>query len=183
MKPPFLETERLVLRELTLRDAESYQQQIDDWAVARTLPKGFPWPYPADGGEKFIEKALMRNNPALIWAIALKENREQMIGILEMRPNQDDNHRGFWLGSAYHGNGFMSEAAEITQDYWFNHLDMVVLRVANARGNDASHRLKNKIGRLVRVEDAEYNDPSLTQREVWEITAADWQVYKAKLKP
>lgn len=180
MKPPVLETERLILRELRLSDTDSYQYHVADWEVAKTLPKGFPWPYPEDGGQKFIENALGPDNKSFIWAITLKNNPDKVIGIIELRPQKDDNQRGFWLGRKYHGQGLMTEAATITMDYWFDVLNKPFLRTANARGNIASSKMKDKFGRLIHTEAAEYHDPALVVREVWEITAADWKVFRAR---
>lgn len=44
---PTLLTERLILRPLTLDDADGIQQQFPHWAVVRYLNALVPWPYPA----------------------------------------------------------------------------------------------------------------------------------------
>jgi len=63
MKTPALETERLILRPLTLDDAPAIQKYFNDWHIIKNLSKAVPWPYPANGAENFIkENALPRMN-------------------------------------------------------------------------------------------------------------------------
>lgn len=52
---PTLYTERLILRPLTLEDAEGVQQQFPHWEVVRYLNAQVPWPYPADGARSYLE--------------------------------------------------------------------------------------------------------------------------------
>jgi RimJ/RimL family protein N-acetyltransferase len=52
---PTLVTQRLILRPLTLDDAEGIQQQFPDWEVVRYLNALVPWPYPADGARHYLE--------------------------------------------------------------------------------------------------------------------------------
>jgi RimJ/RimL family protein N-acetyltransferase len=46
---PTLETPRLILRPLTLADAEQTQCIFPHWEVVRLLANRVPWPYPAGG--------------------------------------------------------------------------------------------------------------------------------------
>ncbi|MCZ3030472.1 GNAT family N-acetyltransferase, partial [Acinetobacter baumannii] len=53
---PTLLTERLILRPLTLDDADGIQQQFPHWAVVRYLNALVPWPYPADGARTYLQQ-------------------------------------------------------------------------------------------------------------------------------
>jgi len=97
---PTLYTERLILRPLTLNDAEGIQQQFPHWEVVRYLNALVPWPYPADGARTYLEKVAL---PAIArgeewhWSIRLKSAPEQLIGNISLM-DEVDNNRGFWLG-------------------------------------------------------------------------------------
>jgi len=50
------------------------------------------------------------------------------------------------------------------------------LILANAVGNPASRRIKEKLGAVfVRTEPAIYVNPSYAEREVWELTSECWK--------
>ncbi len=88
-------------------------------------------------------------------------------------------NRGFWLSRKYWGKGIMTEAVEPVMDYAFNELGFSVLCFANAVGNTASRRVKEKTGcRLIRVEPAKFVDPKLTEHEVWELKKEDWLKFR-----
>jgi RimJ/RimL family protein N-acetyltransferase len=96
-----------------------------------------------------------------------------MIGSIGLMKGEDTN-RGFWLALPWQGKGFMSEAAEVVTDYWFNDLKFPVLRVPKAMGNIASRRISEKNGmRVVAVEERDYVSGRLPT-EIWEITADEW---------
>ena len=73
----------------------------------------------------------------------------------------------------------MTEAARPVTDYAFDVLGFEKLILANAVGNPASRRIKEKIGAvLVRKEPANYVNPGYTEREVWELTKECWKAFK-----
>jgi RimJ/RimL family protein N-acetyltransferase len=75
----------------------------------------------------------------------------------------------------------MTEAVAAVNDHAFAELGFDRLVFSNARGNLASRRVKEKSGaRFVRTEPAQFVDPSLTEREVWETTKADWLAFRAE---
>jgi RimJ/RimL family protein N-acetyltransferase len=70
----------------------------------------------------------------------------------------------------------MTEAVKPVTDYAFNVLGFEKLVLANAVGNPASRRMKERIGAVfLRTEPAIYVNPRYTQREVWELTKGRWK--------
>jgi len=73
----------------------------------------------------------------------------------------------------------MTEAEKPVMDYAFDVLGFEKLVLANAVGNPASRRIKEKIGAIfLRTEPAIYVNPSYTEREVWEFTKGSWKAFK-----
>ena len=101
MTTPTLQTPRLLLRPVSLMDAPAIQAHFGNWNVIKHIGGKVPWPYPADGAEKFLqEDALPRviRGEAHVWAICLKTKPAELIGIIEFRLATDaDDHRGFWI--------------------------------------------------------------------------------------
>jgi RimJ/RimL family protein N-acetyltransferase len=176
------ETERLILRPLVLEDGERIQQIFPDWEVVRYLNRIVPWPYPPDGSRQYLrEVALpaMARGEEFHWTLRLKSDPQTAIGVITLRTTKEV-HRGFWLGSSWHGQGLMMEAAAWVNDFWFETLGQPVLRVDKAVDNRASRRISEKQGmRLVAVHEKEYVSGWLPS-ETWEITAEEWRAYKRR---
>lgn len=173
---PTLVTQRLILRPLTLDDAEGIQQQFPHWEVVRYLNALVPWPYPADGARHYLEHIAL---PAMArgeewhWAIRLKSAPEQLIGNISLM-DEPDNNRGFWLGPRWQGQGLMSEANEAVTAYWFEVLERPVLRVPKAAPNLKSRRISERTGmRLIRTDEGEFVE-SIFPRDTWEMTREEW---------
>lgn len=183
MKPLILETNRLVLRPLKPSDAEAYNRYFNDWEIIRHLGKGVPWPYSLDAAKDFIEYAIDDNCPDYIWAITKKDRgnfSDELIGVIEVYPGAEHSHRGFWMAIPFQKQGLITEAATAITDFWFNDLGKSVMKLRNARQNDASRRIKEKNGaRYCGVVPKDYMDPEMTEAEIWEITVADWKIFRA----
>jgi RimJ/RimL family protein N-acetyltransferase len=176
---PTLETARLILRPLDLADAEQIQLLFPHWEIVKHLAAAVPWPYPPDGALTFVRDIAL---PAIArgeqwnWTLRLKTNPNQLIGSIALTNSPDPmhEHRGFWLGLPWHGQGLMTEAADVVTDYWFNVLKFPVLRVPKAVANIASRRVSEKQGmRVVATVERAYVSGRLPA-EIWEITADEW---------
>lgn len=174
-------TERLILRPVELADAARIQQIFPHWEIVRYMRNIVPWPYPSDGARQFLENIAipqMERGEAWHWTLRLKIRPERVIGSISLRRNEGD-HRGFWLGLAWHGQRLMSEACAWANDFWFETLKFPLLRVSKAAANLASRRISEKQGmRLVGTHEVDYVS-GRALAEVWEITAEEWREWKA----
>ena len=183
MKPavPTFLTPRLILKEICLADVPSYEKHFIDYEVIRYLSSAVPWPYPVDGVENYFKKFVF---PELgvkrwTWGIFLKENPSEVIGMIELFHDGKPEHRGFWLGRAYWGQGIMTEAVSPVMDYAFNELGFEKLVFSNAVGNFKSRRVKEKTGaRLIGTRPVNHVDPQLTESETWELSRSEWVAFK-----
>lgn len=179
------QTRRLLLRPLELGDAAQIQEIFPHWEIVRYLRNIVPWPYPQDGARQYIAEIalpLMERGEEWHWTLRLWTEPSRIIGAIGLKTHQDD-HRGFWLGLPWHGQGLMSEASAWTNDFWFETLGLPLLRVSKAVGNLASRRISEKQGmRLVGVHEKDYVSGRLPSEE-WEITAAEWRAWKENNQP
>ena len=179
---PTFNTRRLVLRELVASDIPAYEKHFINYEVIRYLTASVPWPYPADGVRKYVHMDILphQGSDRWVWTICLQEEPAELIGVIELLRQASPANRGFWLGQQFWGNGYMTEAIRPVTDYAFETLGFEKLIFANAVGNERSRRIKEKSGaRLVRREAAQYVDPSLTERDVFELTKQEWGSFKA----
>jgi RimJ/RimL family protein N-acetyltransferase len=177
---PGLQTERLLLVPLTLEDAAQVQPLFAHWEIVKYLNSKVPWPFPPDGVLSYYRDSAL---PAMAradewhWTLRLKNAPDQIIGSIGLLLG--DNNRGFWLGSHWQGQGLMTEAVIAVNDYWFDVLGFPVLRASKAVENTTSRRISEKTGmRIVATGDGEYVSGRLPS-ETWEITASEWQEWKA----
>jgi RimJ/RimL family protein N-acetyltransferase len=174
---PSLETHRLLLRPLTIEDADQVQILFPQWEIVKYLNAVVPWPYPADGARTFYEQTAlpaMARGDHWTWALFLKSEPGQLIGCISLVRGEHEN-RGFWLGLPWQGQGLMTEASDAVTDFWFDVLKFPVLRVPKAIANTASRRISEKQGmRVIAVVERDYVSGRLPA-EIWEITAAEWR--------
>ncbi len=175
-------TKRLLLRPLEIGDAAQIQELFPHWEIVRYMEKRVPWPYPADGALQFIRDIALpavQRGDQWVFALRLKSEPEQVIGLLDLRRGGEEN-RGFWIGLKWQGQGLMSEACAWANDFWFEELGFSVLRVSKAAANHASSRISKKQGmRLVGVKEKDYVCGRLPS-EVWEMTAEEWRAWKVR---
>lgn len=154
-----------------------------DWEVVGQLSAEVPWPYPAGGVRTFIQSEILpkQGEDKWAWGIFRKQLPTEMIGLVDLWRQGRPENRGFWLGRRFWGQGYMTEAVEPVIDCAFGPLGFQTLIFANARGNVRSRRIKEKTGaRLIRVEPRKYANPDYTLGEIWELTKAEWENWKAQ---
>lgn len=178
---PTFTTNRLILKEITHNDYGSYTEHFVDYEVMRHLAAVIPWPYPEHGVRDYIEQDI---NPYLgknkwLWGIFLKGFPSELIGAIELRLIGNPDNRGFWLGRKFWGQGIMSEALIPITDYTFSTLGFQELILTNAVGNQASHKIKLKMGaHLLYTESAKFVDPKIDLREVWGFSKDNWKKFQ-----
>jgi [ribosomal protein S5]-alanine N-acetyltransferase len=182
MATPPLETARLLLRPLALDDADQVQELFPHWEIVRHLNALVPWPYPPDGAFTFFRDVAlpaMARGDEWIWTLRLKSDPARVIGTVSLKRSGDEN-RGFWLGLPWQGQRLMAEAADAVTDFWFDQLKFPVMRVSKAVANAASRRISARQGmRVIAVVERNYvSGPA--PAEIWEITADEWRVRRAR---
>ncbi len=177
---PVFETDRLILRDITEKDAPAYEKHFVDYEVIGTFTAGHivPWPYPENGVLEYIRTAVIPNQglDQWVWGICLKSAPDELIGAIWLRRKVTPGHRGFWLGKKFWRQGIMTEAVKPVVDYAFDVLGFETLVLRNAVGNSASRRIKEKNGAVfLKTEPAIFVNPAYTEREIWELTKEQWK--------
>lgn len=145
MKPPLKsfpehETDRLKLRPLTIQDAETLHLLTNDPAITDNIDfLSFPF-------SLTDAKALIERNDEENCFIAVLEGAN-LIGVVGTHTRGDSQLEiGYWIGSAYHGHGYATEAVASVisrlQDLYRQRQITAECRIANK----ASWNLLNKLG-------------------------------------
>jgi RimJ/RimL family protein N-acetyltransferase len=145
---PILDTERLILRSLTLKDAADVQRLAGDYDVASTVP-GIPHPYEDGMAEEWIRSCYDRfeKDKALDFAITLRTN-STLIGVIGLKLDRENEKGeiGYWVGKSYWNCGYTTEAARAVVAYGFKVLKLNRIHAYHFKRNAASGRVMEKIG-------------------------------------
>jgi RimJ/RimL family protein N-acetyltransferase len=112
----------LLLREITDSDAPAYERNFIDYEVISQLSADVPWPYPEGGVVDWIRTHIipMQGQGKWVWGISLKERPDEVIGVVDLWPNQVPRTDG--LAAKYWGMGIMTEAVVAVVNHAFDHL-------------------------------------------------------------
>lgn len=186
MKTPILETDRLILRPVTLSDAPAVQKYFNNWNIIQHLSLDVPWPYPNDGAEGFLTYVAlpaMERGDSMVWGVTLKdaENADEVVGIVDYRLVANDHgNRGFWLAEHLWRQGLMSEAITAIQDYLFFDYGLPELIVYNAIDNEGSRRVKEKTGAELIGESVIDHHSGQKDAQKWRITRESWAQFRGR---
>ena len=147
MTLPTLTTHRLTLRPFTLADAPAVVRLLNDRDVAKTLT--VPFPYTLRHAREWIaaHDAAAERSERFIWAITAKE-AARLMGAIELRVRSAPHvgELGYWLGKAFWGQGYMTEAAQAVLPYGFQEVGLYRIQAKHWHNNPASGRVMQKIG-------------------------------------
>ncbi len=136
---PVLETERLTLRPPCHGDAKAIAFMVNDRRIADNTAR-IPHPCSADDAKRFLATANRCDGEAT-FVITLGEN---LIGACAVDPRESGPELGFWLGTAYWGRGYATEAVRAVVDYAFGSLDHDALVAGTRVSNPAARRVLEK---------------------------------------
>jgi RimJ/RimL family protein N-acetyltransferase len=138
---PVLATARLVLRAPRRGDVKAIATLVNDRRIAANTAR-IPHPYAIEDAEQFIAAVNKREGEAC-FVITFDG---APIGICSVDLREDGPELGYWLGVAYWGRGFATEAVRALIDHAFGDLEHETL-ISGARvNNPSSRRVLEKCG-------------------------------------
>jgi RimJ/RimL family protein N-acetyltransferase len=135
---PVLETERLILRAPRRGDVKAIASLLDDRRIAANTAR-IPHPYSASDAEQFVASANRQDGEATFMIFS----GDELIGGCGIDP-REDAEIGYWLGVAYWGHGYATEAVRALVDYAFGELCHETLAAGARVTNPASRRVLEK---------------------------------------
>jgi RimJ/RimL family protein N-acetyltransferase len=137
-----LETERLTLRRPTLADVKAIARLANDRRIAENTRR-LPHPYCQDHAVEFV-RALGGECRETVFLIENNHTPVGMVGIDWNAPELPE--LGYWLGVEHWGQGFGTEAARATIDFFFEEFAFDHL-ISGARvANPSSRNILEKCG-------------------------------------
>ena len=136
----------ITLRTWKESDLEDLVHNANDPEVANNLTDAFPSPYTLEDGKRFLER-VMAQDPCEVLAIDLDG---KVIGNIGIHPQTDVNRLnaelGYFIGRAYWGKGYATEAIRQMIDYSFSNLPIERIFARPFGRNKASQKVLEKAG-------------------------------------
>lgn len=143
-----LQTERLILRQFRPTDAGQVQRLAGDEDVATTT-MSVPHPYEDGMAEQWIatHQEQWSSGAGVSFAIELLDAATLIGSIgLVIRPEHQLARLGYWIGKAWWGQGYCTEAAWEVVRFAFEELSLNRVSASHFKRNPASGRVMEKIG-------------------------------------
>lgn len=150
-----IETERLYLRELNVKDAVSfYHLNLDDDVLKYTGDKPFK---NIESSKKFLKNYDHYNKYGFgRWAVINKEN-EEFLGWCGLKFSEKEYDIGFRFFKKHWNKGYATESAKACIDYGMNNLKLTEIVGRAMKENQASIKVLEKIG-LKYYKDFDFED-------------------------
>ena len=147
-KFPILETDRLVLREITPEDAENIFTYLSDKEVMKYYGLA-----PFQSVDEALDEiawyqSIRENNTGIRWGITLKGKGEVIgsCGFLNIVSQHFRSDIGFELSKDYWGQGIAQESIEAVIKYGFEQLNLQRIQALIEPPNEASQKLVERQG-------------------------------------
>ncbi|HEY4551593.1 MAG TPA: GNAT family protein [Bacillaceae bacterium] len=145
---PNLETERLILRKITIQDAA----EMYEYSSVPQVYEYVPWEThkTIEDSMGFIEYVLKQYESGHLapWAIELKAEKK-MIGTIDFvsrSPSHYTAEMGFILSKTYWGKGLIKEAAGMVMEFGLEKMDLNRIEASCMSENVQSKRVPHKLG-------------------------------------
>ena len=138
--------DKVTIRPIALSDAEAVQQYASDARVAATT--NIPHPYPANGGQSFVERAVADREAGERYAFVILYNGA-VVGAMDVRTINKEAGTAeldYCLAASCWGKGIGTAAAAQAIEYAFGQLGLSTLFSACLKENMASARVLQKNG-------------------------------------
>jgi RimJ/RimL family protein N-acetyltransferase len=173
---PAIDTPRLSLRCVEERDAEHLSALmspgVSRWVASWTSP------LPVDKARALIARArIAAAEGKALPMIVERKSDGAVVGWIAVNGGPETRGTfGYWLGEAFHGQGFMREAAPIALAHGFQRLGLVLIGAGAQLDNAASLAVMKACG-MRHIDDRMIYAPSRERDELcawYEITAAEF---------
>lgn len=145
---PPIETERLILRKVTLKDAEDMLTYLSDPDVVKHM--GLEPYQTVEDVHREIQwyQSIVKEGSGMRWGITLR-NSDIVIGSCGFLNRASKHFRaevGFELSKQYWGKGIASEALQAVVRFGFKHMELERIEALIEPGNTSSQKLVEKNG-------------------------------------
>ncbi|MDR2276073.1 MAG: GNAT family N-acetyltransferase [Sphingobacterium sp.] len=143
---PILETERLILDEITAADIPHIVLYLQD-KVFSDYTSNIPYPYREQDAELWLQLSSEAFKNRSGFTFAIRNKNRKFLGAIGLHDQGSDKAElGYWLGIPNWNNGYVTEAAKAIIRYGFRELNFNKIFATYFPHNPASGKVMEKIG-------------------------------------
>lgn len=145
----YMQTQRLILRQVTQDDKEAIVRYAGDLEVADMMNGAIPYPYGIEDARAWIDKHQndTAQSKAISWAI-VEKIKGTLIGSIQLRKAEDNEaaRLSYWIGKDYWRQGYATEAVKAVVEFAFKKLGLKCLEAEHFERNSYSGAVLKKNG-------------------------------------
>ena len=145
---PRIVTDRLILRQMKVRDARDMFEYASNSDTTRYLTwKAHPSVEYTEEYLKYLQTRYAAGD-FYDFAVTLKDSGKMIgtCGFTRFHAESNSAEIGYVINPAYHGQGLATEGARAVIEFGFKELKLHRIEARHMVGNDASHRVMEKLG-------------------------------------
>lgn len=168
----------IYLRPLRFEDHIWVQKHFNDYEMIQHLNEKVTHPFSIEEAKEYAQMNLdkIANGIHHTFVICLSEN-DRPIGRIDYEKIEGTKYtRGFWLIKELWGNGIMTKACKLTDNWIFTHTICETIEITNSIQNKASYHVKRKLGyEYLGVFDNKVKSKNgETKSDLWILTKKRW---------
>ncbi len=146
-----LETKRLILREINMKDVKDIVENANDYDVWY-FTESIPYPYNLKDAKFFVNKCKREQKEKVRksynFGITIKGNNKVigLMGLFHINKLHKHAEIGYWIGKKYRRQGIVSEAEGAILNFAFNKLKLNKVHGKAMTENAGSNKLFKKFG-------------------------------------
>ena len=142
-----IKTRRLLLRQLTLEDAQAFSTLAGDYDIGK-MTGSIPHPFPLFSAEFRIMYMRRLKDRSLAYPYAITLDGGELIGVMDLFRSAPEAvlEIGYWIGKPYWGQGLSTEAAKAIIKEARETLGIKALMAGAFADNPSSLRVLEKLG-------------------------------------
>jgi len=145
---PILKTERLKLKQLSLKDSKLITEYLQDREMSEHTTT-IPFPYTEKDAIWWINNSFekFKNDKGFVFGIFLNETNI-LIGTIDLNINNETKigNFGYWTAKAFWDKGYMTEALKVVLNFGFSTLNLKEITAVHSVANPASGKVMLKAG-------------------------------------
>lgn len=178
-----IETERLILRRFTMKDAEA---MFNNWASDEKVTEFLRWPVhqTMDITKKVLQEWVKsyKKDDFYLWAIVLKELREPIGSISVVGKNEklDIVHIGYCIGSKWWHQGITTEAFSAIIPFLFEEVKVNRIEAQHDPNNPNSGKVMLKCGLKYEgtLRQADFSNKGIVDASIYSLLASEYYARK-----
>lgn len=181
-----LETQRLRLKLMELKDVDQVEEMLPDWAIVQYLAATMHHLEQQNLSARDIFRLIIEQaepKSEWLWKIAEKLAPEKIIGLAHLRSEDGQGNENIWIDPAYRGQGYATEALEAMNEHAFERLGLDEIEFKEAFSHAAGAPEMDDLRKAFNsADEGSELHPEGSPDKPWSLNKKNWQDARDKIR-